>query len=173
MDLHQARLALLKLTCLVLVGTSWLFSGFLLESRPEPEDLVDADPLNALVRLPASLPAQLPAKIPGVFGPENKPAEPVRMDVMSVPCWDKTGRAPQKTDSRWIRLTGRPCQSDASADAVTVTNLANGYTGTVFNATPSSLTTDYIPLESGENELLVRIQTGQGEPVETRITFNR
>lgn len=175
MDLHQLRLALLKLSVLVLLGSTWLFSGFVLESRPL-EGVTGAgqmDPLSQLVRLPASLQTQLPENIPGVFRPQARVVEPVQMNIVKLPCWDRSGAAEQNVSARWIRLVGRTCQGDYSAEAVSVRNLANGYVGTVFNANATSMTTDFIPLEIGKNEILIRFESEPGVSLETQVTFNR
>ncbi|MBX3020820.1 MAG: hypothetical protein KF799_04025 [Bdellovibrionales bacterium] len=175
MDLHQVRWALLKISVLVLAGTTWVFSGFILESRPE-EDAA-ADPISQLVRLPASLPSQLPQKIekiPEVFGPAAKPPEPVKMDVVRLPCWDRQIGSEQKVEARWVRLVGKACQSDFGVESVTVRNQANGYMGTVFEpGESSSLTTDYIPLESGKNEIVIRFEPEPGVKLETQVFLIR
>lgn len=179
MDLHQLRFALLKLSVLVLLGSTWLFSGFVLESRPSEGQTGKAqmvDPLSQLVRLPASLQTQLPGNIgniPLVFAPHAKVAEPIHMNVVSVPCWDRTDMVAQDVSARWIRLVGKTCQGNFDAESVSVRNLANGYVGTVFNATATSMTTDFIPLESGANPILIRFESEPGVSLETRVTFNR
>jgi hypothetical protein len=171
MDLHQLRLALLKISVLVLIGTSWVFASFVMESRPEEDQ--DADPITSLVRLPASLPAQLPGKIPGVFVPQVKAPDPVRMDVVKVPCWDSSHLHEQDIDARWIRLVGKACQNDVPAESITIRNQANGYEATVFNANRGSFTTDFIPLEPGKNEVLIRFESEPGVSLENEVTFNR
>lgn len=172
------RFALLKLSVLVLLGSTWLFSGFVLESRPTEgqASAKQMDPLSQLVRLPASLQTQLPGNIAGiplVFAPQAKVAEPIHMNVVNVPCWDRNDLAAQVVSARWIRLVGRTCQGNFAAESVTVRNLANGYDGTVFNANASSMTTDFIPLESGQNQILIRFESEPGVSMETRLTFNR
>lgn len=175
MDLHSVRFALLKISVLVLCGSSWVFSGFIFESRPDEHEASAGaeDPLQQLVRLPASLPAQLPQNIPGVFGPQAKPPEPVKMDVVKLPCWDRHDRSEQSVNARWVRLVGKACQNNFSPEMVTVRNLANGYMGTVFAAGNAGLTTDFIPLENGKNDLLIRFESEPGVSLETQVTFTR
>ena len=103
MDRHQVRFALLKITMLVLLGTTWVFWSFVYATRPEPPENPNA--LDALIRLPASLPAQLAVHTP-------KPMKPIEMSVMKLACWDMQDLSEKDTDARWIRLTGRACQTE-------------------------------------------------------------
>jgi hypothetical protein len=171
MNRNQVRLALLKISLVVLAGSTWIFSSFIFATRPEESE---PDALTALVRLPASLPAQLPGALPGVFAPAVKVNEPIEMDTVKVACWDSNDEAEQETSARWIRLTGRPCQAAIGADAVTVRNLTNGYVATVFPTQPANaLTTDFIPLQEGQNHILIRYAQERGAAVEQQLTFNR
>src|SRR4051812_39471130 len=140
LDRNQMRLALLKVTAMVLVGTTWIFSSFVFGTRPEQ---AEANPIVDLVRLPASLPAQIPGMVPVV-----KVMEPIAMDTVKLPCWDQLHESENATSARWIRLLGRDCEGMAASESVTVKNLRNGFSATVFQTLPrNSLTTDYIPLE--------------------------
>ncbi len=169
MDRNQVRLALLKISFAGFVAMSWLFSSFIWESRPQEQG---NDALSSLVRLPASLPAQLPI-VPSLLAPTTKPLPAIRMDALAIACWDKQDNRGRSTDSRWVRLTGKPCQSPPSADTVRVQNLSNGYMATVFSQTSAELTTDYIPLETGANEILIRFETEPGVQLESKFTLVR
>lgn len=171
------RMALLKLAVLVLAGTSWIFTSFILASRPEGSE----DPLSTLVRLPASLPAQIPgiSSIP-VFKqnltglqPPPRSMEIIPMDVVRVPCWDRAPGTARQTGAHWVRLTGKSCQSQADADTITVRNLTNGYVATIFSTSSEGLTTDFIPLQAGNNDILIRYAQPEGVAVENRFSFNR
>lgn len=170
MDRSQVRFALLKISFAVLAGTTWLFSSFIFATRPEEQGV---DALSTLVRLPASLPAQLPGAIPNLLAPTTKAIPAIRMDAMSIPCWDKLERKEHETPSRWIRLTGKPCTQSAGSGGIRVQNLANGYVATVFEQGAQDLTTDFIPLESGKNEIIIRFETEPGTQVENKFTLNR
>ncbi|NJL24071.1 MAG: hypothetical protein HC902_02065 [Calothrix sp. SM1_5_4] len=178
MDQLQVRYALLKISLLALVGSTWVFWSFIFASRPESRvmaDEQDRGALTSLVRLPASLPAQLPSAIPGVFAfapPAARAPDEARMDVVRVPCWDKEGLR-QEAGARWIRLTGKACGGSYGADAVFVRNQANGYMATVFPTEDDGMTTDFIPLESGKNEILIRFDQGQGASLEYQLTLLR
>ena len=126
-----------------------------------------SDPLTALVRLPASLPSSLPE-----FS-SSRVMEPIRMDVVELPCWDKASGQAQSVSSRWIRLRGQSCQMSSGSDTVTVKNLSNGYTATVFSAAGHSLTTDFIPLQPGTNQIAIRIEGSPGAIVENQFSFER
>jgi hypothetical protein len=150
-----------------------VFWSFILASRPEE---AEADPIMNLVRLPASLPGSLPAQIPGMNA-AVKPMDPIEMDVMKVPCWDKSGLE-ESTGAKWVRLTGRDCWGDAGSDGVTVRNLSNGFSATVFPTQGrAGLTTDFIPLEMGKNSLEIRfnpVQKGaEGPQRDSQINFVR
>lgn len=170
MDRNQVRFALLKISFAVLAGTTWLFSSFIFATRPEEQG---ADALSTLVRLPASLPAQLPEALPNLLSSTTKPLPPIRMDAMALRCWDRSETKEHLTPSRWIRLTGKPCQPESSAEHVRVQNLANGYVATVFTQGAADLTTDFIPLESGKNEIIIRFETEPGTQIENKFTLLR
>lgn len=163
------QFALLKIAVAALGGMTWLFTGFLFESRPHHQAPVE-NALTSLVRLPASLPAELHEN---VFSSHARPMEPIRMDVVELPCWDRGDVTVQNVNSRWVRLTGKSCQSDGGAEQVTVRNLANGYEATIFASHGPSLTTDFIPLQKGANEIVIRIDQGVGVALESQFTFQR
>lgn len=158
------RARLLKVTLLVLFASSWIFSSFLLGSRPE--EGASQDPLTKLVRLPASIQKE-------VFNPQVKVIEPVRMETVHMPCWNEVAGHGEDIDARWVRLTGKDCEHHPGQE-VSVRNLSNGYTATVFSATPGeNLTTDFIPLEKGKNEIQIRFEQQPGAIVENQFTFTR
>lgn len=165
MDRNQVRWAILKITALVLLGTTWVFWSFIYATRPE--DPSPTNPLEGLMRLPASLPAHLASAA-------SKPNTVVDMNTVDLPCWDLNDRVEKDTSSRWMRLTGKACQVDgATAETVTVRNLSNGYVATVFGLEKNLLTTDYIPLQAGKNEIMIRLASGPGVALESQFTFWR
>src|SRR4051812_22855555 len=101
MDRNQVRVALLKITMVVLMASTWVFWSFIFATRPE--EAAAADPLVDLVRLPASLPASLPAQFPGMQTTQ-KTMDPIAMDVVKVPCWDRAATKDKETSARWVRL---------------------------------------------------------------------
>ena len=162
MDRQQVRIALLKITACVLLGTTWVFWSFVYATRPEQAP--SANPLEALMRLPASLPEQLQ--------PTTKVLPPIDMHVLPVNCWDVKDSAARETGSRWVRLTGKACQIEGNSENVSVRNISNGYTATVFAAS-GAMTTDFIPLQMGRNEILVRFETSRGVSVESQFVLSR
>lgn len=161
---------MLKIAFIVLLGTTWVFWSFIFSTRPED---VDADTLTALVRLPASIPSQLPEALPGVFA-APKIADPIHMGEIKVPCWDASNESEQETHLRWVRLTGKPCGSAGSGnDVISVRNLTTGYSATVFPLQARSLTTDFIPLQAGRNNILIRFEQGPGVALEQQLSFYR
>ncbi len=177
MDQSQVRWALLKISFVSLAVSSWIFTSFILETRPEVtavalnmENSVSPGPedaLQVLARLPASIPAQLPV----AFGPQTRAMAPIKMDIVKLGCWDLGDVEPQTIEARWIRLTGKPCQSDPGVHDIEIRNLTNGYVGTVFGT--DTFTTDFIPLQEGRNEILLRLGQGAGVAFENRFTFVR
>ena len=162
---------MLKIALVALLGSTWVFWSFIFSTRPED---VDQDTLTALVRLPASLPSQLPENLPGVFTPAVKVNEPIEMGEIKVPCWDKSDESEQETGLRWIRLTGHPCGLNvAPSEIITVRNLTNGYSATVFSLRARGLTTDFIPLVAGKNNILIRFEQGPGVVLEQQLSFYR
>ncbi len=162
MTRNQARFTLLKVTAFVLLGTSWVFGSFVYSSRPE--QATAANPLQKLIRLPASLPIQL--------APTTKVLPPIDMNVVALPCWDVKEAGPKDTGARWIRLTGKACQVNGNAENVSVRNLSNGYSATIFPAS-GALTTDFIPLQMGKNDIMIRFESSRGVSVESLFTFSR
>ena len=178
MDRHQVRFALLKIFLVVLAGTSWLFSSFIMNTRPEESE----DALSSLVRLPASLPAQIPGisvipgieqNLPGLVAPQVKTMPPIEMNVVKVACWDNSRDSHNKTSARWIRLTGKACQTTSPLEGVSVRNVTNGYVATVFPTAMRGMTTDFIPLQSGRNEIRIRFDQGDGATLESQVSFLR
>ncbi len=163
MDRHQVRLGLFKITIAVLALSTWVFSSVVFSTRPQVAEAGNDDALSNLVRLPASLPVFSPAA--------DKVAEPVRMDVVHLPCWDKKDAMIKDTSARWLRLTGRACQLEPQD--VSVRNLSNGYVATVFTPKTGDMTTDFIPLQNGKNDILIRFGTEPSSGFESQITFIR
>ena len=172
MGRNQMRAALLKVSIMVLMGSSWVFCSFIFSTRPEE---VDSDALTSLVRLPASLPAQLPEGLPGVFAGPLRVNEPIEMEIVKLNCWDTSDESEVETSARWIRLVGKSCRAKvaADADAVVVRNLTNGYVATVFPTQTLGMTTDFIPLQAGKNDILIRLNQGPGVTIESQFSFNR
>ncbi len=167
MDRNQVRAALLKITIAVLALTSWVFWGTIYTSRPDEVSAAGAvpeDTLETLIRLPASLPAKL--------APSTKVLPPIKMDIFKLACWDMKDESNHGTDARWVRLTGHPCQA-RDRDSVTVRNLSNGYVATVFTAGKNDLTTDFIPLQMGQNDILIRFENEPGSSLESRFLILR
>lgn len=172
MDRKQVRLALLKITTCVLLATTWVFWSFVFATRPEKSD-APADTLTNLVRLPASLPSALAEPLVPVFGAGPRATPVIEMGVVALPCWDRKDAMVKDTSARWIRLTGRACEKASGRSAVSVRNLSNGYTATVFDARAGDLTTDFIPLQTGKNDILVRFEAEPGVHLESQFTFLR
>lgn len=162
MDLHRLRFALLKIAIPVLLGTTWMFFAFIMDTRPAERSVGTMD---RIARLPASLSSgRLPLATP------PKVAEPVRMDVLRLPCWDKPATGDVPLTARWVRVVGRAC---GRGEATEVRNLTNGSVATVLPLDRGQATTDYIPLESGRNELLFTFKGEPGVKVENRLTIVR
>ncbi len=170
MDKYQVRVALLKISLLTLAMTSWVFWSFVISTRP---DQGEADPLQALVRLPASIPSQLPDQVQNVFKAEVKVFEPIEMETVQLPCWDAEDAGENEVSARWVRLTGKTCQTVSSAEAVSVRNVTTGYVATVFPTQKNRMTTDFIALQVGKNDLVIRLEKGDGAIVESRVSFYR
>lgn len=178
MDRSQVRWALLKISLVALGAMTWVSAGFVLETRPDAVLVAmndrnsvspHEDALATLVRLPASLPA-VPAQI---FAPTARTIDPIQMEVVKLSCWDMGEMQPQSVDARWVRFTGRPCQSDSTPENIEVINTTNGYVGTVFAAQRDLMTTDFIPLQEGPNEILMKLGHEGGVIFENRFTFNK
>jgi hypothetical protein len=153
----------------MLAITTWVSTSFIFATRPE---VYSSGTLNTLVRLPASLPKQLPSQLPGVFvAPRIN--EPIEMNVVRVPCWDQANPDVSPISARWIRLTGTFCKNKVGSGIMSVRNLTTGYAATVFPLQGKNLTTDFIPLKAGKNEILIRLEPSKGVAFESRLAFQR
>lgn len=165
MDRYQVRYALLKITLLALAGTTWVFWSFIFSMRPEDSQ---ADALSSLVRLPASIPGQISG-----MAPPAKVADPIEMDVVKLPCWDRAEEPARDISARWVRLTGKVCQNAGEAESISVRNLTNGFSATVFTTLDKGMTTDFIPLQVGPNAIQIRFDQGQGVAKESQFSLVR
>ena len=96
------------------------------------------------------------------MSPQAKVADPIEMGIVRLPCWDHAGEPTVDTSARWVRLTGRVCQNEGGAESISVRNLTNGFSATVFPTLGKGMTTDFIPLQSGQNAILIRFDQGEG-----------
>ena len=159
MDLHRLRFALLQIAFPVLLATTWMFFAFVMDTRPAAGRR-PASAIDRLARLPASLST---GKLPY----EAKVNEPVRMETVQVPCWDRPTTREMVVGARWVRLVGKACAPDGEVTAVR--NLTNGASATVLPGGRGLLTTDFIALLPGSNE----ISFSFGDRSESRITIVR
>ena len=165
------RLALLKITLVAFLASSWVFSSFIFATRPgedAPAQSKTAEALTSIVRLPASLPAQIPG-----MKAQPKPFEPIAMEIVQVPCWDRTKSAPKATEAHWVRLTGRACDGEVEPEAISVRNITNGFSATIFSTEAKNMTTDFIPLQAGNNEVIISFSQGNGTTMESQVNFLR
>jgi hypothetical protein len=172
MDRQQIRWALLKISFVAVCASTWVFVSFVFGSRPEElaED-TEMNPIATLVRLPASLPTQLPSQLPKILGAPLKGTDPIRMDVVKLGCWDRTAEREQTVGARWVRLTGRPCQGSAELESIRILNQSNGYQGTVFTGERDQMTTDFIPLQEGPNNIIFQISQADGVVFENQVVL--
>ena len=162
MDLHQQRASLLKIAIPVLLGSTWMFFAFVMDTRPAANRPTGA--IDRLARLPASLSAGeplVPAKV----------LEAPRMDVVRLPCWDQSAVKEMAVSARWVRVVGRNCNSEGAT--VSVRNLANANVATVLPEAKGQITTDFIPIESGRNDILFTFESAPGKILERRVTLIR
>lgn len=102
-------------------------------------------------------------------GPASLTAQ---MNVVELPCWDRDVGGPQTIGARYVRLTGRACGRGRGADGFSVRNLTNGFEATIF-ASGRGLTTDYIPLAAGGNDVVIAFGQGRDAHVERRLRLTR
>lgn len=78
-----------------------------------------------------------------------------------------------RTDSGWLRISADTCDSTIEITESKLQNVSNGYVATVFNLSPSHLTSDFIPLTSGPNVLQMDLTADSGEKFSYRWTVDR
>ena len=170
MDRSQLRNLLLKIVLGALGLSSYALVASVLSFRPETEPV---STLQSMVRLPASLPGALPVEIPNVFQPEEKVVEAPKIDVLALSCWDGPASENMQTTAKWIRLTGRSCDLSSGAHQWKVDNASNGFSATVFDLDLKQLTTDYIPLQNGANEIKLSSVGEDGQVREVKMVIQR
>jgi hypothetical protein len=171
------RIAAQRLYFKIVFGALGLFTYALVASilsfRPatEPKDII-----TSMVRLPAAIPAALPSiavpvNLP-MFNQAVKVAEPIKIETLALSCWDvsQAQAQVQSTSARWIRLVGRACAETLDNNSWEVSNKSNGFSATVFTPGQKQLTTDYIPLAPGKNEIRMAVLDADG--VSHEVTFN-
>jgi len=89
----------------------------------------------------------------------------VVMEQFSLPC---VGQPPGNFDAvvattaNQIQLKAKSCDKLAELKILSVTNKTNGYSATIFQQDATTIATDYITLDRGENLLTFAQQTATG-----------
>lgn len=154
MDRKGIRLFQLKIAGLVLAVSSLAFAANVLSFRPgllpSSELSEGAVAMASGGRGPASVPRSLGEV--GASGPARL-GEKVKMDTLAMSCWDEGSEKSLNTSARFVRFTGRGCGDRLKVETWQVRNTSNGFSATVFSGSARQLTTDYIPLQVGLNEI--------------------
>lgn len=170
MNRIEARALYLKIVLGALGISSYVLLASVLSSRPEHQE----NTLATMVRIPASLPSALPVNLPKVFAPAEKAPETAKLDTLAVSCWDsQEATLNLSTSARWVRLLGRSCRQKFPADSWEVKNHSNGFQATVFEPNEKQLTTDFIPLKEGTNEIAFRAIDEKGVAHQVTFTVER
>ena len=127
--------------------------------------------IYAAVLLGARTGGRMPT-LRGLASTKHVAREPARMNVVNLPCWDRDVGGPQTIGARYVRLTGKACGVGRAASAFTVHNLTNGFEATVFTS-GGGLTTDYIPLADGGNDVVIAFAQGADAHVERKLRLTR
>ena len=171
MDRLAAQALYMKIVFGVLGLSTYVLVASVLSFRPatEPKNI-----LTSMVRLPAALPAAipLPVNLP-MFSPVEKIQEPFKIDTLALSCWDSSQHQSQSTKARMVRLTGRTCTDGWQASSWKVSNISNGFSATVFETSPKQMTTDFVPLQAGKNEIQFVILAMDGSSHEVSMTIER
>lgn len=156
-----------------LVGAWVLVSAF--SSVPTPEfgsrrnSRIIADANQTGQRNPSSImPAELPLKI-------NKSIpSPVSNETLVLGCLRDGMKIEMKSAAKRVRLKARFCDGLVTAlDESSIVNRANGFEATLFNLENGGLSSDYISLASGPNQLLFQIANSNGDHVVGEVTVLR
>ncbi len=93
--------------------------------------------------------------------------------TISVNCQNQIAQTLQSV-ARLVRIKIKPCQgSVAQIDGSRVVNLANGNEGTLFQLENGEITTDYIHLVRGQNQLKIRLKSANGRTYASELTIVR
>ena len=81
----------------------------------------------------------------------------------------------QATAAQKVRITGPLCGMESQSEHIKtdITNLSNQTKGTAFNHPNQTFLTDYIPLELGENQIVLKFVYQNGKTISQTITLNR
>lgn len=87
-----------------------------------------------------------------------------RPDVLLEWDWScrKNAPATAEVDGNQLRLKGKACDHAFSPEKLTITNVTNGFTASIFDKGHREYETDLIQLNAGSNEIHLRY-AGQGE----------
>jgi len=173
-DRSAAQSLYFKIVFGVLGVFTYALVASILSFRPEtePKDLI-----TSMVRLPAALPAalpsiQVPVNLP-MFNQAEKVQEPIKIETLALSCWDVSQGQSMTTSARWVRLVGRACAETLKTESWQVSNQSNGFSATVFAPASKQLTTDYIPLAAGKNEIRFAVLDADGVSHEILLNLER
>lgn len=172
MDRLAAQALYFKIVFGVLGALTYAFVASVLSFKPETEP---KDIITSMVRLPAAIPAALPlpdVNLP-IFSPTVRVQEPIKIETLAVSCWDSSQGQTLNTSARYVRLTGRGCSENLKNDSWQVSNSSNGFSATVFAPGQRQLTTDYIPLAAGKNEIHFAVLDADGVRHEISLNVER
>ncbi len=143
-------------------------------------------PANVNIQLPAHSQVREIASIQDIKIQPNSPGsilnEAVGSDVpkqdpkfatISVNCQSGIGQTLQSV-ARLVRIKIRPCRGTITQlDGSRVVNLANGNEGTLFKLEDGEITTDYIHLVNGQNQVKIRLVGANGRTYASDVTIVR
>ena len=93
--------------------------------------------------------------------------------TISVDCQSRIAQTLQSV-ARLVRIKIKPCHgSMAQLEGSRVVNLANGNEGTLFQLDNGEITTDYIHLVRGQNQLKIRLKAANGHTYASDLTIVR
>lgn len=165
MNRTQAHIALLKVSLIFAGLLAGLVGVSVLNTRPTAGPSIVAGVVNNMVaRVPAAIPRLLKDKSAAkIVRPE--------FEVWNIPCLGQQGLATHQTQSRWIRLSTHDCESAFSASHLE--NKTNGFVATIFVPNSAMMTSDFIPLNVGANQLNLDVTMDSGEKIKLSWVVTR
>lgn len=162
----QAQLALLKYSLFTCALLAIFVSVSILDARPTDSESVVEQVVGIVSRVPAALPAML-TETPKIETHAD-------FQVWQPPCLGPTSKLPAlATNSHWLRLATATCDRHKEILDTSLLNESNGFVATVFTPNRSNLTSDFIPLAAGKNNMHMEVKLASGETLSYRWTIQR
>jgi hypothetical protein len=147
--MHETKFLLITCCLVVLAGVPSVYS---IARDPNPPDAeLQGTPAESRGRGPASIKLNARSVVLDYTCDENKSFE---------------------VSENLVRLRGSACLGENLRD-VSITNISNGFTGSMIFLKNKSFTTDFMEIQEGENKFHIQAVNEKGQTVKQTFTVHR